>query len=75
MLVKESKSLLSEAIFWSVTVSEEAKSCQCNKIERSYTRKWPPLLYIWIHEGKSLSVNEGQVCLFHRTSSVLSCFI
>lgn len=47
------------SVFCSVAVSEEAKPCQCNKIEGSHTRKWPPLLCIWIHEGKSLSANEG----------------
>lgn len=50
---------LSEAVFCSVAVSEEAKPCQCNKIEGSNTRKRPPLLCIWVHEGKSLSANEG----------------
>lgn len=46
-----------------LSVLKEAQSCQCDQTEGGNSRKWPLVLYIWVHEGKSVSANERQVCM------------
>lgn len=57
-----SKTLVKSCLCFLLPVFEETKPCQCSKAERSYQGKWSSLFCVWVHEGKSLSVNERKVC-------------
>lgn len=58
-----------------LSVLKEAQSCQCDQTEGGNSRKWPLVLYIWVHEGKSVSANERQVCMAVIFILLLQCVL